>query len=150
MNVIVDTSVWSHALRRGTPSALAEHVAELEKLIRTGRAEMLGCIRQELLSGIRLEAQFSQLQDRLRAFPDLPLDAEDYENAAQIFNQCRAQGVQGSNNDFLICAAAVRRNLAIFTTDNDFNHYRDVIGIRLHRLSGHDSKLLSKEGKAEG
>jgi len=90
---------------------------------------MLGCIRQELLSGIRYPEQFDRLCEHLRAFPDLRLNGEDYETAAQMFNQCRALGVPGSNTDYLICAAAARRNLAILTTDQDFVHYRGVIDI---------------------
>jgi hypothetical protein len=36
---------------------------------------------------------------------ELVMPTSTYELAAECFNTCRAQGVQGSNNDFLICAA---------------------------------------------
>lgn len=136
MKVVVDTSVWSLALRRNTSPALPAEALSLESLIRENRVVMLGCIRQELLSGIRYPEQFDRLRDHLRAFPDLRLNSKDYEGAAQMSNQCRARGVQGSNTDYLICAAAARRNLAIFTTDQDFLHYRDVIDIRLYPSAG--------------
>jgi predicted nucleic acid-binding protein len=68
----------------------------------------------------------------LRAFPDLQLDAEDYERAAEFFNIARGRGIQGSNTDFLICAAAERRDMAIMTTDADFEQYRQHLPIRLH------------------
>lgn len=32
----------------------------------------------------------------------------------------------GSNTDFLICAAANRRQLAIFTLDKDFGRFYDI------------------------
>ena len=51
MNVLVDTSVWSLALRRTSPSG--ESVAILEALVEEGRAVLMGAIRQELLSGLR-------------------------------------------------------------------------------------------------
>ena len=76
MSVLVDTSVWSLALRRGVPQDGAE-VRELQELLQEGRVAMMGPIRQELLSGIRGEAQFRQLRVRLRAFVDLPLHALD-------------------------------------------------------------------------
>jgi len=93
---------------------------------------MLGPVRQELLSGVRTEEQFETLRDHLRAFPDVSLEAEDYEEAAAFFNRCRAKGLQGSNTDFLICATAVRRGLGILTTDADFAHFARVLPIELH------------------
>lgn len=93
---------------------------------------MLGPIRQELLSGIRGDQQFEILRDHLRAFPDIPLEAEDYEDAAAFFNKCRAKGIQSSNTDYLICAAAVRRGYGILTTDTDFAHFARVLPIALH------------------
>ncbi|HJX65084.1 MAG TPA: PIN domain-containing protein [Polyangia bacterium] len=131
MNVIVDTSVWSLALRRQRSSANAQ-ARELAELVREGRATMLGPVRQELLSGVRGEDQFETLRGHLRAFPDVLLEAEDYEQAATFFNRCRAKGIQGSNTDFLICAAAVRRGFGILTTDADFTHFARVLPIELH------------------
>jgi predicted nucleic acid-binding protein len=131
MNVVVDTSVWSLALRRHRSAGTAP-VSELAELIREGRAALLGPVRQELLSGVPIAPQYEMLRDYLRAFPDVALDSEDYEEAAAFFNRCRAKGVQGSNTDFLICAAAVRRQFAILTTDSDFTHYAKLLPIQLH------------------
>jgi predicted nucleic acid-binding protein len=132
MKVLVDTSVWSLALRRGSDST-ATPVRELQNLITDNRVQMIGPIRQELLSGIREEKQFKELETHLSAFPDLPVTAEDYVTAARFFNLCRANGIQGSNTDFLICAVAVRHRLAIFTTDKDFTLYAKQLPIALHR-----------------
>jgi len=105
---------------------------ELTELIREMRAELLGVIRQELLSGIREAAQFEKLRGRLRAFPDLQVTAADHERAAEFFNQCRARGVQGSNTDFLICAVAERQQIPILTTDDDFGLFAQHLPIILH------------------
>lgn len=131
MNIIVDTSVWSLALRRRRSPGAAEAL-ELAELIREGRAEVLGPVRQELLSGVSDHRQYETLRDYLRAFPDVPLGSDDYEAAAAFFNRCRARGVQGSNTDFLICAAAARRKLGILTTDADFVHFAKLLPIHLH------------------
>jgi len=131
VNVIVDTPVWSLALRRQRPARSAE-VLELGELVREGRAALLGPVRQELLSGVPVPRHYEALRDHLRAFPEVVLDSGDYEEAATFFNRCRAQGVQGSNTDFLICAAAARRQFAILTTDADFAHYAKVLPIELH------------------
>jgi len=131
MRVLVDTSVWSLARRRDSPEVKPPE-RELRELLREGRVAIVGPIRQELLSGVRTEPQWKQLRGRLRAFGDVALEREDYEEAALCFNRCRAAGAQGSSVDFLICAVALRRKFAIFATDVDFNHYSLVIPLKLH------------------
>ena len=132
MKVIVDTSVWSLVLRRKQADNKMANV--LQDLIADGRVIMIGAVRQEILSGIKYQKQFEKLKDNLRAFPDLLLDAEDYELAANYFNICRRNGIQGSNTDFLICAIANRRNYEIFTTDNDFLNFSQHLPIVLTQL----------------
>lgn len=129
--VVVDTSVQSLALRRNTIAEEIDTISVLRSLIVDRRAIMLGIIRQELLSGIRYTEQFMQLRNYLRAFSDLELTSEDYELAAEFFNICRKNGVQGSNTDFLICAIAHRRNHSILTTDKDFENFRSHIPVVL-------------------
>lgn len=110
---------------------------ELAELVREGRVEMIGAIRQELLSGVRDAKQFATLRDRLRSFPDLALETEDFEQAAEFYNKCRSKGIQGSSIDFLICAVAVRRELSILTTDRDFTRYARVLPVQLHEPRSH-------------
>ncbi len=133
MKGLVDTSVWSLALRRRTPAHSA--VDELRRLLAGGRVALVGPVRQEVLSGIRDRAAFQQLRDLLRAFSDEPIIAEDYERAAECFNSCRAKGIQGSNTDFLLCAVAERYRMPILTTDEDFLEFARVLPVSLH-LSG--------------
>jgi predicted nucleic acid-binding protein len=109
-------------------------VDALKDLIVERRVEMLGSIRQELLSGIVLREHFDKLKLYLRAFPNLILDHEDYELAADFYNGCRNKGIQGSNTDFLICAVASRRNMAIFTNDKGFNLFLKVVPIQLFQI----------------
>ena len=135
MNLLVDTPVWSLALRRKQAdlSPREERVTQaLAEVIRDGRAQLVGVVRQELLSGIREEERFRKLRDYLRAFDDPPLEIGDYEQAAQMHNRCRARGIAGSAIDFLICAMASRRNWQIFTTDQDFERYGRVLGLRMY------------------
>jgi predicted nucleic acid-binding protein len=100
-------------------------------LITNGRVVLLGAIRQEVLSGIRDREQFIRLRDKLRAFPEVEITIEDYELAAEFFNTCRRNGVQGSNTDFLICAVTHRRGYSILTTDKDFDNFRSYIPVVL-------------------
>jgi predicted nucleic acid-binding protein len=132
MKVIVDTSVWSLVLRRGDQSRIP-CANELRSLIEDHLVQMIGPIRQEILSGIRSESQFNNLKKHLSGFADLPILTEDYVEAARYFNLCRSKGIQGSNTDFLMCAVSVRNELPIYTTDNDFELFAKHIPIRLHK-----------------
>jgi predicted nucleic acid-binding protein len=131
MKVLVDTSVWSLALRRNR-AVESPYVLELRELISELRVQMIGPVRQELLSGVRSREQFETLRDHLRAFPDLVLTGGDYERAAEFFNACRQKDVQGSNTDFLICAVAEQHAIPILTTDADFELFREHIPVSLH------------------
>lgn len=135
MKVLVDTSVWSLALRReGKNKAAREEAAirELLELIREMRVVLVGPVRQELLSGISDKRKYEELRSKLEAFEDLPLETEHYELAAALADECRKHGIQGSHIDFLIYAAGRHNDLAIFTLDKDFERYQPHTGIRLH------------------
>jgi len=140
VKVLVDTTVWSCAFRRSTAAPLAE-AQELRRLITQFEAAVIGPIRQELLSGIKDASQFSRLRELMRAFPDIPIETEDYERAATFLNTCRAKGIQGSNTDFLLCAVAARSGHTIFTMDKDFAGYAKYLPVRLHRVGGARAKI---------
>jgi predicted nucleic acid-binding protein len=135
MNALIDTSVWSLALRRKNESLSTNErflVAELSELIREGRARMIGLVRQELLSGIKATEQYEKLRLHLRSFSDEVVDTSDYEEAAKAGNRCRAKGVVVSIVDILLCAVANKRLWTIFTTDPDFSNYAKVLPLRIH------------------
>jgi predicted nucleic acid-binding protein len=135
MMVLVDTSVWSLALRRKQADlspAEQDLKTALRQLVQDGRAQVVGPVRQELLSGIRSEESFRKVRDALRAFDEPQLRIQDYEEAARINNMCRARGIAGSAIDFLICAVAHLRGWEVFTADRDFPRYSKVLPLRLH------------------
>jgi len=135
MRILVDTSVWSLALRKKTLTKGEEIVVrELKELIYELRVIMMGSIRQELLSGISDDEKYRTLKEKLRSFEDLELNQEDYEKAAERANTCRKKGIQGSHIDFLIAASALNRNISIFTTDKDFENYKKTFSLKLHKV----------------
>lgn len=135
MKIIVDTSVWSIALRHSVLSKGYKRVKkEFQALIDEGRVAIIGPVRQEILSGIRSESHFELLKERLDAFRDLPLMTEDYILAAKYFNICRGKGIQGSHIDFLICAVSSRNDLPLFTTDKDFSLFAKHLDFPLYKF----------------
>jgi hypothetical protein len=133
VKVLVDTDVWSEALRKksGTKS---KHVGELSKLIEEGRVTLIGPLRMEILNGIRDTKIFDKLRKRLEAYPDRTLDSSIYVLAAKFFNLCRSKGIQGSNTDFILCACSVDWKIPILTKDKDFVRYQKYLPIELQSL----------------
>lgn len=134
MKVLVDTSIWSIALRRSQGNLAPwqqEAAKELAALIGDGRVVLVGPVRQELLSGLAEPRRFGILAEHLRAFPDVALASADWESVATIHNACRTQGIAGSSVDFVLCAVAIARGLELFTADQDFARYAGVVAVKL-------------------
>jgi predicted nucleic acid-binding protein len=125
VKLLVDTSVWSLALRRKDAASLSPDEeklkAELVQAIHDGRVAMLGLIRQELLSGIKEKAQFDKVKAALDPYLDEPINTADHEYAARIYNECRTQGIEAGTVDMLICALAVGRDWEVLSGDIGLN-----------------------------
>jgi predicted nucleic acid-binding protein len=136
--VIVDTTIWSLALRRRleTLNPVEQRcVDRWRELATSGDVVLLGIVRQKLLTGLRHAAQFSRLQRDLDAFDTLVATVIDHDRAAESFNACRARGIAAGDIDMLICALAIRHRLPIFTADADLKRYAKVLPIRLYNLT---------------
>jgi hypothetical protein len=128
--VLVDTCVWSLALRGNTKREAAV-AGQLTQLIDDNQVKIIGPIRQEVLSGYSDKNSYNKLRLKLKYFPNEQVIDTDYETAAEYSNFCRSKGIQGSHTDFLICAVAMRLNFKIFTTDNDFKNYAKHLQVML-------------------
>ena len=121
MKVLIDTCIWSLALRRKTSVTLSpeeqQAIATLTRAVQDGRAAIIGPVRQEILSGIKDQATFEKIQKALSVFPDEPLISSDFEEAARLSNLCRSRGIASAPVDILICAVARRRQWEILTSD---------------------------------
>lgn len=134
MKILVDTCIWSTVLRH--KNKIDNHYASvLKDLILEGRANLIGPIRQELLSGLSSKQQFKKLKKALAPFPNLVISSEEYSRAAEMYNIIRSNGIQGSPVDLLICAVAEKFNMKIFTVDKDFKYFSNHLPIRLYEFS---------------
>lgn len=129
MKVIVDTVVWSLALRRTDPNEAV--CLKLTSLIEDQRVVFLGPIRQEVLSGYSDRVKFERLREKLSFFENEAILDEDYICAAEFHNTCRRKGIQGSHTDYLICACAFRLRALVYTKDQDFSHFCEALPISL-------------------
>jgi predicted nucleic acid-binding protein len=133
--ILVDTSIWSLALRRRRAMLSAEElrlVDEWARLVTAGLVALIGPIRQEILSGVRRPEIFQALRRALSDFPYLGIDAADYDRAAEFFNTCRARGITGGPIDMLISAVAYRHRVPVFAADTDYPRFARHVPLRLH------------------
>ena len=129
MKVLVDTCIWSPALRHNKPDK--NLIKKLTDLVNDGRAVLIGPIKQELLSGVQHAVQFEKLKDILSSFEEIRLQSIHFEKAAEFCNICRSKGIQGSTIDLLICSVAHSKNMMIYTIDKDFEYYSKYLPIKL-------------------
>jgi predicted nucleic acid-binding protein len=122
MSVLVDTSVWSLALRPQAPPNDAQ-TSKLRSLLEQGQPIVLpGVALQEILQGIRDVPMFEKVKDYMDSFPLLELHREDFVSAAELMSLCRSKGVQASTIDFQIAAACIQHDLPLLTADKDFTN----------------------------
>lgn len=133
MNLFVDTSVWSLALRRDAPPAIAE-VGFLEKALGSDdNVFTTGLILQELLQGFRGPKQRRRILGSFAAFPSITPSREDHIDAAELRNLCRRRGIQVGTIDVLLAQLCVRHQLQLLTTDEDFRRIAKVAPLTLVR-----------------
>ena len=120
MTLLVDTSVWSLALRRDGVRD-DTHVRALRAPLTSGEAIVTtGPILQELLQGFTGPRARTDIVERFSALPLLAPQRQDYVGAADLRNLCRRSGVQLGTIDALIAHLCIRHDLMLLTTDNDF------------------------------
>jgi len=120
MNVFVDTSVWSLALRRSPPSRVAEVDLLVSYLKQGDLVVTTGIVLQELLQGFQgPKAKRSIIKD-FSLLPMITPDIEDHIEAAELRNRCRRKGVQIGTIDALIARLCIRHELPLLSTDQDF------------------------------
>lgn len=131
MTLLVDTSVWSLALRRDV-EATDPQVQELkDALLGSDVVVITGLVLQELLQGFSGAKAQAQIVERFAALPLLQPDRDDHIGAATLRNACRQAGVQIGTIDALLAQLAIRHDLTLLTTDKDFTHAAKHCALRV-------------------
>lgn len=130
MSLLVDTSVWSLAMRRDTSSLEPEVTTLIEAIDSGSEIYSTGFILQELLQGFTKPKAHDLIIERFASMPMLVPDTSDYIEAADLRNRCRRKGVQASTIDALIAQLSLRFNLSLLTTDKDFHYISKVVKLK--------------------
>ncbi len=135
MTLLVDTSVWSLALRRDGSTDDAQVRALHDALAGADSVVTTGLVLQELLQGFNGPRAASAIVDRFAALPVIAPDRHDHIAAAEVRNACRRAGVQIGTIDALLIQLCGRHDLTLLSTDNDFAHAARHVPFRLWRPS---------------
>lgn len=133
MSLLVDTSVWSLALRRDALGDVPEVTALRRQLSAGDLVVTTGLVLQELLQGFSGPRSRSQIIERFAALPLVAPDRGDHIEAAEIRNRCRRSGLQVGTIDALLAQLCIRHRLALLTTDRDFAHIAGRFPLQLWR-----------------
>jgi predicted nucleic acid-binding protein len=133
VSLLVDTSVWSLALRRDAPAGVPEVRALRDALAGGEIVATTGVILQELLQGVVPERARAQITETLAALEYLTPSREDHVAAAGVRNKLRSAGVQVGTIDALIAHLAIASGHTLLTTDNDFRAASGHISLKLWR-----------------
>ena len=120
MALIVDTTVWSLALRRDVVVEVPEVKALKHALAEGGQIVTTGLVLQEILQGFVGPKAKADIIDRFAAIPFISPDRADHIAAAELRNTCRRAGVQVRTVDAILAQLCIRHDLTFLTTDNDF------------------------------
>jgi predicted nucleic acid-binding protein len=134
LSIFVDTSVWSLALRRDTPSDASE-VLVLRRSLETGEMILTtGIVLQELLQGFSGPKAKEKILERFSALPFLTPDRQDHVDAAELRNRCRRSGVQLGTIDALLAQLCIHHGLTMLTTDGDFRNIARHSALRIWQI----------------
>lgn len=131
MTLLVDTSVWSLALRRDGSTESKEVIALREALDGGDSVVTTGFVLQELLQGFSGPKAKEAIIERFGALPLIQPDRQDHIAAADIRNVCRRSGVQVGTVDALLIQLCARYELTLLSSDKDFANAAPYVSFKL-------------------
>ena len=134
MTLLVDTSVWSLALRRDGSTGAPEVRVLRDALAGSDAVVTTGLVLQELLQGFSGPRAAAAIIDRFAALPLVAPDRSDHIGAAEVRDVCRQAGVQLGTIDALLIQLCGRHELTLLTTDKDFSHAAQHVPFKLWGL----------------
>ena len=122
--LLIDSSVWIAATRKGGDESVA---AELGKLLSSGRAAMTQPIWLELFQGIKSKQEEMRLAVSKQSCVWLDFDDACWAEAAKTARACLRAGVNVPFGDVLVYACAARYGVELLEKDRHFAMIRKAM-----------------------
>ena len=114
---LIDTSAWVQQLRhQGKP----EVRARVELLLQNGEAAWCAPVRLELWAGVGRDPEAQVLRRYAQILPDYAVSEEVWEEAQDLAERGRREGLTAPAMDILVAACARHHRLELEHDDPDF------------------------------
>jgi predicted nucleic acid-binding protein len=131
VNILVDTSVWSLALRLDSPPD-SQAVSRLKAALKDGENVFTtGLILQELLQGFKGPKARRRIIEDFAPLPLIIPERRDHIDAADLKVKLRQKGIQTGTIDVLLAQLCLRHGLSLLSTDRDFIHIAKYVPLAL-------------------
>lgn len=121
--IVIDTSIWIEFFNHiDTP-----HNQLTQELIHSNSALLIGPVLFELLQGARNPREIHLLQEALFALSFIEIDRKLWLEAGLLSQKLRKNGITIPMTDCVIAAAAMSHKCLIYTLDQHFDHFPDLL-----------------------
>lgn len=115
--VLVDTSVWIFALKRGAVETVRHRV---DRLLQEDRILTTGLIRLELLSGTKTQTEFRRLKKRMESLATIETDNALWQDASELGFALKRTGITVPATDIVIAACGIKAGAMLMHADRHF------------------------------
>ncbi len=122
---LIDTSAWIEAMRQKGDERVR---AQVETLVRQGRARFCDLVRLELWNGIGGYAERSWLSEMEEVVETVPTDDQVWMEARRLALAARPRGLTVPATDLLIAACARIHRLDLVHRDSHFDLLSGILG----------------------
>ena len=135
--IMIDSSVWIDFFNGSEEDAVSALVRLIDDEEEIYISEI---ILTEVLQGFKDDREYEEARQCLLRFPIARLrDTNSYLEAAQIFRQCRKQGITiRKTADCLIARTAIENDLFLLHQDSDFDRIAMVCPLKIFATSQAD------------
>lgn len=131
MRYLIDTSAWILALRKDGDSRA---VQEVSTAIENDQAATCPVVMLELLSGVKSDRHYRELESELRSLHFLSIQDSEWDAACRLVHVLRGKGITVPATDALIAAAALSGNCAVLHRDRHFDIISKHCGLVVKRV----------------
>jgi predicted nucleic acid-binding protein len=125
--ILVDSSIWVRALRRGD----SPERRELDALLDADQVAITDVVAAEVLQGAGSEEEFEEFAGRLDALHYFHADEALWLRAARLSFDLKRQGMTTALSDVVVAAVALENDLEVYSIDSDFQR---IPGLRLYQV----------------
>jgi predicted nucleic acid-binding protein len=126
--VLVDSSVWIEAARRGGSMDVK---CGLEGLLEEFQAGLCGLVWMEVLGGAR-GTERSRMRSYFAVLPRLPTEEAAWNEASLAAATLRDHGLTIPWSDVLVATLALMQGIRVYAHDGHFNRMAPVLGLQLY------------------